>query len=97
MKIQIFLIQTTPGSTIPSQPGAEIPQIPQLGSLPMLTRHLSYRLEDYLRLMEQRRIHMMNRGASKDTIEKNTFPHKYKRVSISIVIIIVQYDINKYL
>jgi hypothetical protein len=34
--------------------------------------------------MEQRRIHMMNRGASKDTIEKNTFPHKYKRVSNSI-------------
>jgi len=63
----------------------------------MLTRHLSYRLEDYLRLMEQRRIHMMNRGASKDTIEKNTFPHKYKRVSISIIIsIIVQYCIVNY-
>lgn len=77
------IVNTTPGSTIPSQPGADIPQIPQLGSLPMLTRHLSYRLEDYLRLMEQRRIHMMNRGASKDTIEKNTFPHKYKRIKRS--------------
>lgn len=53
----------------------------------MLTRHLSYRLEDYLRLMEQRRIHMMNRGASKDTIEKNTFPHKYKRVSFIICLV----------
>lgn len=63
-----------------------MPQIPQLGSLPMLTRHLSYRLEDYLRLMEQRRLHMMNRGASKDTIEKNTFPHKYKRVSVFIIL-----------
>lgn len=63
-----------------------MPQITPMGSLPMLTRHLSYRLEDYLRLMEQRRLHMMNRGASKDTIEKNTFPHKYKRVCITIFI-----------
>lgn len=65
-----------------------------VASLPMLTRHLSYRLEDYLRLMEQRRIHMMNRGASKDTIEKNTFPHKYKRVCL-IFLIINLYNINK--
>jgi len=78
------IVNATPGSTIPSQPNADIPQIPpQIGALPMLTRHLSYRLEDYLRLMEQRRIHMMNRGASKDTIEKNTFPHKYKRIKRS--------------
>ncbi|VVC25107.1 Zinc finger, RING-type,Zinc finger, RING/FYVE/PHD-type [Cinara cedri] len=77
------IVNATPGSTIPSQTGSDLPQITPVGSLPMLTRHLSYRLEDYLRLMEQRRIHMMNRGASKDTIEKNTFPHKYKRIKRS--------------
>lgn len=71
---------------MPPQPGADLSQMSQIGALPMLTRHLSYRLEDYLRLMEQRRLHMMNRGASKDTIEKNTFPHKYKRVSIQLLL-----------
>lgn len=72
---------------MPSQPGADLSQVSSMGGspLPILTRHLSYRLEDYLRLMEQRRLHMMNRGASKDTIEKNTFPHKYKRVSIHLL------------
>lgn len=77
------IVNATPGSTMPSQPGTDLSQMSQIGALPMLTRHLSYRLEDYLRLMEQRRLHMMNRGASKDTIEKNTFPHKYKRIKRS--------------
>jgi len=69
---------------MPSQPRADLSEL----ALPMFTRHFSYRLEDYLRLMEQRRLHLMNRGASKDTIEKNTFPHKYKRVSIQLLLVV---------
>lgn len=47
---------------------------------PLLTRHMSYRLEDYMRVLDQRRLACLNRGASQDTIERFTFPHKYKRV-----------------
>lgn len=34
-----------------------------------------------MRVVEQRRLAQMNRGASQDTIERYTFPHKYKQVS----------------
>lgn len=36
-------------------------------------------LQDYMRIVEQRRL-AINRGASQTTIERNTFPHKYKKV-----------------
>jgi hypothetical protein len=42
---------------------------------------MTARLEDYMRVVEQRRLAQMNRGASQDTIERYTFPHKYKQVS----------------
>jgi E3 ubiquitin-protein ligase Arkadia len=42
---------------------------------------MSARLEDYWRLMQQR--HSINRGASQSIIERNTFPHKYKRIKLS--------------
>ena len=48
----------------------------------MLTRHMTYRLEDYMRVVEQRRLIAVNRGASQETIERFTFPHKYKRVCV---------------
>lgn len=48
---------------------------------PLLSRHMSARLEDYWRLMQQR--HSINRGASQSIIERNTFPHKYKRIKLS--------------
>jgi len=52
---------------------------PELMPFPMLTRHM-YRLEDYMRVVEQRRLAAVNRGATQDTIERFTFPHKYKRI-----------------
>lgn len=48
---------------------------------PYLARHMSARLEDYMRIVEQRRLAQMNRGATQDTIERCTFPHKYKQVN----------------
>lgn len=45
----------------------------------------TYRLEDYMRFLE-RRSNNFNRGASQETIERFTFPHKYKRVSIMVLI-----------
>jgi len=41
---------------------------------------MNARLEDYMREVEQRRFIQINRGASQDTIERCTFPHKYKQV-----------------
>lgn len=52
--------------------------------LPFLARHMSARLQDYLRVVEQRHQAQLNRGASQDTIERNTFPHKYKRMKKNI-------------
>ncbi|KAL1116282.1 hypothetical protein AAG570_005777, partial [Ranatra chinensis] len=52
---------------------------PELMSFPLWTRHMT-RLEDIMRVAEHRRLATANRGASQDTIERFTFPHKYKRM-----------------
>lgn len=36
-------------------------------------------LEEYMRIMEQRRAGNINRGASRGCIERNTFPHKFTK------------------
>lgn len=64
-----------------------IPDIPHTMPLyhhymPFLSRHMQARLEDYMRIIEQRRL-AVNRGASQSTIERNTFPHKYKKIQRS--------------
>lgn len=52
----------------------------EVGSIqPSYRNFTAYRLEDYMRFLE-RRSNNMNRGASQDTIERFTFPHKYKKV-----------------
>lgn len=43
-------------------------------------RHMSARLEDYMRIVDLRRMGHMNYGATQESIESHTFPHKYKRV-----------------
>lgn len=43
----------------------------------------AYRLDEYMRYLE-RRSNSLNRGASQETIERFTFPHKYKRVSYQL-------------
>lgn len=53
---------------------------PELMPFPFLARHMTARLEDYMRVVEQRRLAQINRGATQDTIERCTFPHKYKQV-----------------
>ncbi|KAG1664153.1 E3 ubiquitin-protein ligase RNF165 [Nymphon striatum] len=64
-----------------------IPQLPEVSPtmflypqyMPLLTRHMQVRLDDYMRIIEQRRSISINRGATQPTIERNTFPHKYKK------------------
>lgn len=84
-QIQIS-IAGPPSQVIPAVIAAE-PGQPAQGPLllptelipfPYLARHMTARLEDYMRIVEQRRLAQMNRGASQDTIERCTFPHKYK-------------------
>lgn len=42
------------------------------------------RVEDYIRLVNNRHTVPPNRGASRHTIEKNTFAHRYKRMKKTI-------------
>lgn len=43
-------------------------------------RHMSARLEHYMRVVDQRRMTHISCGATQESIESHTFPHKYKRV-----------------
>ncbi|XP_015174906.1 PREDICTED: uncharacterized protein LOC107065574 [Polistes dominula] len=43
-------------------------------------RHVSARFEEYMRIVDLRRMGHMNYGATQESIESHTFPHKYKRV-----------------
>lgn len=43
----------------------------------------STRLEEYMRLVEQRRMAQLSRGASQTCIERNTLSHSYKRLARS--------------
>ncbi|KAG8189051.1 hypothetical protein JTE90_025485 [Oedothorax gibbosus] len=47
--------------------------------IPVLPRQVHARLEDYMRFVDQRRM-AVNRGATQATIERNTLPHKYKKI-----------------
>nr|XP_037279977.1 LOW QUALITY PROTEIN: uncharacterized protein LOC119172939 [Rhipicephalus microplus] len=53
--------------------------IPQYVSLPQYMPLLSRDVQETMRLFEHRRM-VVNRGASQNTIERNTFPHKYKKI-----------------
>lgn len=53
--------------------------IPQYVSLPHYMPLLSRHVQETMRLFEHRRM-VVNRGASQNTIERNTFPHKYKKI-----------------
>ncbi|KAK3915569.1 E3 ubiquitin-protein ligase RNF165 [Frankliniella fusca] len=86
-QIQISIAGPGPGPVIPAVIAAEGSQtqpapllLPtELIPFPYLARHMTARLEDYMRIVEQRRLAQMNRGATQDTIERCTFPHKYKQ------------------
>lgn len=54
---------------------SDIPQYVSVPHWPLLSRHV----QDSIRLFEHRRM-VVNRGASQNTIERNTFPHKYKKI-----------------
>lgn len=49
--------------------------------MPLLSRHVQD-VQDAMRLLDYRRV-VVNRGASQGTIERNTFPHKYKKIQRS--------------
>lgn len=67
-----------------------MPQLPMpiepnpnmMPSLPtfLLQQHRGPYNVEYIRLMEQRRVVENSKGASKTCIERNTFPHKFKRI-----------------
>ncbi|GIY21288.1 hypothetical protein CDAR_164811 [Caerostris darwini] len=69
----------------------ELPPTPTMLThyIPVLSRQIHNRLDmrttelslfpEYVRLVDQRRMGM-NRGASQSTIERNTLPHKYKKI-----------------
>ncbi|XP_076309618.1 uncharacterized protein LOC143224957 isoform X1 [Tachypleus tridentatus] len=66
--------------TLPTVP--DIPPSIYPHYMPFFPRHIQARLEDYMRIVEQRRM-AVNRGATQATIEQNTFPHKYKKLQRS--------------
>ncbi|XP_043272380.1 E3 ubiquitin-protein ligase Arkadia [Venturia canescens] len=43
-------------------------------------RHVTARLESYMRIVDLRRMSHISCGATQESIESHTFPHKYKRV-----------------
>ncbi|XP_011349734.1 E3 ubiquitin-protein ligase Arkadia isoform X2 [Ooceraea biroi] len=43
-------------------------------------RHVSTRLDNYMRIVDLRRMAHISCGATQESIESHTFPHKYKRV-----------------
>lgn len=43
---------------------------------------MSARLDNYMRIVDLRRMAHMSCGATQESIESHTFPHKYKRVRI---------------
>lgn len=45
-----------------------------------LPHTLLSRLNHFVRVMEEQGLTLLNRGATQEVIERNTFPHKYKRV-----------------
>ncbi|KAF6200003.1 hypothetical protein GE061_006302 [Apolygus lucorum] len=53
---------------------------PDFVPFPFLARQMAFRLEDYMRFIENRRVPNPNRGATQTTIERFTFPHKYKKM-----------------
>lgn len=46
------------------------------------TRHMNTGFENYMRIVDLRRMSHISCGATQESIENHTFPHKYKRVSI---------------
>lgn len=47
------------------------------------TRHIS-RLDNYMRIVDLRRMAHISCGATQESIESHTFPHKYKRVKTDL-------------
>ncbi|XP_020298970.1 uncharacterized protein LOC109863174 isoform X2 [Pseudomyrmex gracilis] len=43
-------------------------------------RHISARLDNYMRIVDLRRMAHISCGATQESIESHTFPHKYKRM-----------------
>lgn len=54
------------------------PTLPEFVVQP--TRQMSARLENYMRIVDLRRMSHISCGATQESIESHTFPHKYKRV-----------------
>lgn len=64
-----------PSHVLHPQPPGPTPS----GMVPFLLQPVRYG-EEYFRIIEQRRTMDNNRGASRGCIERNTFPHKFKKI-----------------
>lgn len=72
------------------QQGSDAHDMMPFSSLGLLhpARQMSAQLENYMRLVDLRRMAAISCGATQESIESHTFRHKYKRVSIKIYIYI---------
>lgn len=55
-------------------------------------RQQAARLNNYMRIVDLRHMAQISCGATQESIESHTFPHKYKRVSISVFITNTEYS-----
>lgn len=60
-------------------------------------RHMSARFDNYMRVVDLRRMAHINCGATQESIESHTFPHKYKRVSRQINIKVGKFYHDNYI
>ena len=65
------------------QQGSDAHDMMPFSSLGLLhpARQMSAQLENYMRLVDLRRMAAISCGATQESIESHTFRHKYKRVS----------------
>lgn len=61
-----------------------MPFAPSVSDLLMGARETVSRLDNYMRIVDLRRMAHISCGATQESIESHTFPHKYKRVKIDI-------------
>lgn len=55
-------------------------------------RQQAARLDNYMRIVDLRRMAQISCGATQESIESHTFPHKYKRVRVSVFIMTTGYN-----
>lgn len=78
-----------------TQQGSDAHDMMPFPSLGLLhpARQMSAQLENYMRLVDLRRMAAISCGATQESIESHTFRHKYKRVNYVKIDVYVHYHI----